>query len=298
MKPNPPTNPAQPQSSRRHPLLLAVVAFALGIGLTGFWFHSHLTGLKNSGLSASTKNLLGQLAAPVTIRYYSILPAGSADETLQAFSGRVAQLLEAVQAAGDGKILLTTIDAPAETNATAADADGIQAFNLEKGAACFLGLDVASGKNQETFARLQPEWEPALEYDLARAILRVTAAAAPARMVPEAAKPSQETIATINRLIPDVSAVSVEQADQLFHAEFLRQCGEVGSEMETQVKAAQEQMVQAQNIGSPADLEAARKNLLQVQLAQGDKYKALAAQLQLQLAAFQQLKAGTNNTAK
>ena len=270
----------------------------MGIGLTGYWYHSHYNTVENGGLSDSTKNLLGQLAAPVTIRYYSILPMGSTDQMLQTFSARVTQLLQEVQAAGNGKIQLTTIDAPAETNAVAASADGIRAFNLEKGDACFLGLDIASGKNKETFDRLQPEWEPALEFDLARAILRVTAAAAPAKTAPVIAKPNQETIATINRLIPDASTVSVEQADQIFHAEFLRQCGEVGSEMETEVKAAQDKVAQAQNSGSASDLETARKNLLQVQLAQGDKYKALAARLQLQLAAFQQLKAGTNNIAK
>jgi hypothetical protein len=287
---------SQPLTSNRHPLLLAGAAFALGIALTGFWFHGHRS--TDGGLSDTTKNLLGQLQKSVTLRYYSLLPAGSADESLQAFAGRVAQLLNAVQAAGGDKIQLSRIDGPVETNITAATADGIQPFNLDKGDACFLGIIVASGNNKESLARLQPEWEPALESDLDRAILRVATAAvpAPAKPAPEVAKPSQETIATINRLIPDVNSVSVEQANQIFNAEFLKQCGVVGAKMEAEVNAAQQKVVEAKNKGSAADLEAAQKNLMQVQLAQGQKYKDLAAQLQTQIAVFQQMKAA--NTAK
>ena len=222
MKPNPTASPAQPQTSPRHPLLLAVFAFGLGVALAVAWFHHQRAGFESSaGLSASTQKLLGQLETTVNIRYYSLLPAGSADETLQAFAGRVAQLLNAMQAAGGGKIQLSSFEVPAETNATAASADGIQAFNLDKGDACFLGVAIASGQNKESLARLQPEWEPALESDLARAILRVAATAAPAKPAPEIAKPSAETIAAINRLIPDVNAVSIEQAGQIFSAEYL-----------------------------------------------------------------------------
>jgi hypothetical protein len=299
MKPNTASSPAQPQASRRQPLVLGVVAFALGVALAGAWFHHHRSDSDSrSGLSASTQNLLGHLPAPVTIRYYSLLPAGSTDAALQAFAGRVAQLLDAVQAAGGDKIQLASVTESVETNITAATTDGLQPFNLDKGDACFLGMVVSSGKNTESLARLQPEWEPALESDLARTILRVAGTAAPAKLPPEVAKPSSETITTINRLIPDVSAVSTEQASQIFSAEYLKQCGEVGAEMEAQVNAAAQLVVQAQNSGSATDLETAQKKLAQAQLAQGGKLKDLAAQLQIQQAVFQQMKAGATNPAK
>jgi hypothetical protein len=298
MKPNTESSPAQPQASRGRPLTLAIWAFVLGVALAAAWFHKHYAVSENSGLSGPTKKLLGQLQSPVTIRYYSLLPTGSADAALQAFAGRVAQLLEAVQAAGGDKIQLSSVTEPAETNITAATADGIQPFNLDKGDACFLGMIVTSGKNTESLARLQPEWEPALESDLARAILRVAGTVAPAKLAPEVAKPSSETIATINRLIPDVNAVSTDQASQIFNAEYLKQCGEVGAHMEAQVNAAAQQVVQAQNSGSATDLEAAQKKLAQAQLAQGEKLKDLAVQLQIQQAVFQQMKAGATNAAK
>ena len=299
MKPKMTSSPAPTQPSRGRPLVLAVWAFVLGIALATVWFHKqHHAVSESGGLSASTKNLLGQLQAPVTIRYYSLLPSGSADESLQAFAGRVTQLLAAVQTAGGGKVAVTTFDTPAETNSAAASADGLQAFNIDRGDACFLGMAIASGNNKESLARLQPEWEAALESDLARAILRVAGTATAAKLAPEVAKPSPETIATINRLIPDVNAVSTEQAGQIFSAEYLKQCGEVGAEMEAQVNVAAQQVVQAQNSGSATDLEAAQKKLAQAQLAQGQNSKTWPPSFEIQQAVFQQMKAGATNGAK
>jgi hypothetical protein len=289
---------SHPASPPKFQLVLVCVAFMLGIALTGIWFHQHQTVSKSDGLSASTKKLLDQLPAPVTIHYYALLPAGSADAALQAFAGRVAQLLGALQNASGGKLTLASFDAPAETNSAAASADGLQPFNLDKGDACFLGLVIASGKNTETFTRLSPEWEAALEFDLARAIQRVAVVAAPPKPAPEVAKPSPQIVATINRLIPDAGAVSMQQADDLFHDDYVKRCGEVGAELETQMSAAQQQVVAAQSNGSPADLAAARKNLLSVQLAQAEKLKALAADLSTQLAVFQRMKSGVTNDAK
>ncbi len=295
MKPN--SNSTSPQTYRSPSLVLAGLTFGVGIALTGVWFHQRQVNMPSHQLSDSTKNLLGQLQTPVSIHYYALLPAGSADESLSAFAGRVTQLLDTMQTASGGKIQLASVTVPADTNATAATADGLQPFNLNKGDACFLGLEIASGKNHETFSQLQPEWEGALEYDLARAIQRVAVVAAPLQPLPEPAKPSSEIVATVNRLIPDASAVSVEQADQIFHAEFIKRCQEVGADSEAELHVAQQKAVDAQASGSPAEQAAAQKNLLQVQLAQGEKMKSLAADLQTQLTVFQQLKAG-NAVAK
>lgn len=298
MKPAAPARSTEPPEIRSRPLLLAAIFFLLGVVITGIWFHHRQTGGNAGGLSTTTKNLLGQLSEPVTVRFYSLLPAGSADEPLQAFAGRVGHLLDAIQAASGGKVQINSIDTPAETNANAASADGIQAFNLDKGDACFLGLTIVSGKHKESFARLQPEWEPALEYDLIRAIMRVAAVPAPAKPAPEIARPNPEIVAAINRLIPDVKTASMETADQVFHADFMKQYADVSAESETQVSAAQQQVIQAENSGSAADIEAAHNHLAQVQAAQADKIKQLAANLKIEMAVFQQMKAGATNSVK
>ena len=126
----------------------------------------------------------------------------------------------------------------------------------------------------------------------------MAASAAPAQPAPEIARPSAEVVASINRLIPDVNATSVETANQIFHAEFMKQCGEASTEIETEMNAAQQRVVQAQNSGSPTDLAAAQKNLSEVQLAQGEKIKQIAARLTAQMAVFQRLKAGATTSVK
>jgi hypothetical protein len=285
-------------AGQSRPFLLAVICFVLGAGLSGFWFHRHQAGAAAGELATPTRNLLNQLPAATTIRYYSLLPAGSADASLQAFAGRVADLLNMMQTASGGKLQITMVDTPADTNANAASADGIQAFNLEKGDACFLGMAIASGKNQETLARLQPEWEPALQYDLARAIERVTAVSPPPKPAPEVAKPSPEIVSSIHQLIPDLNATSLADADQIFHDDFLKQCIAASQKFQEEINAASERVTHAQANGSANDEETARKHLQELQLAQGEKLKALAARLQIQLAVFQQMKNAAANAAK
>lgn len=298
---NQPSNPGpvQPPASRRDALLLALIAFVLGIVLAGAWFHHHLqSAAKKNAVSSATKDLVSDLAAPVTVQYYAILPADSADETLQNFSGRVGQLLENLKSDSHGKLQITTINTPSETNDAAADAAGIQAFNHNKGNACYLGLVVTSGKASQIFARLQPKWEPALQFDLARAISRVATENAPVTAATPADQPGPETIATVQRLIPDLKTVTPQQGAEILHQQFLKDCSELGKQTEAKLKQAQQAVVQAQASGSPADVEAARKNLLQVQLDGANQLKKLAAQLQTQLAAFNQMKEKADNAAK
>jgi len=209
----------------------------------------------------------------------------------------VDRLLSEFQNANPAKIQVVRNVSAAETGADAATADGIQPFNLEKGEACFLGVTVANGEQKESLARLQPEWESALPSDLARAILRVAAETPPpvvAKIVPLTPAITNEIL----KLIPDINATTPEDANRIFHQDFLNQCAKAGAEMEAQINAAAQEVVKAQNDGSPADLEAARKKLSQVQIEQTEKLKDVAAHLQWQLDAFQQMKAAATNAAK
>ncbi len=289
---------AATQSGASRPLVLAAVSFILGAGLTGAWFHHHESARNTDALPEPVLNAVEHLAAPVVVRFYSLLPAGSASAEEQAFSGRVENLLDSVQAANPGKIQVTRLDANIETNIVAAEADGIQAFNLNKGDACFLGLTVSCGAHKESLARLDPEWVPALPYDLVRVMLRVAVAPAPAPLAPEISKPSPEIVSSIKRLIPDPNAVSPDEARQIFHAEYMKECAQAGAEMEAQIGAAQQQAAQAQASGSSEQLAAAQKHLLEVQLQQGEKLKQIAADLQTRMAVFQQMKAGATNAEK
>ena len=296
--PNPPHPTARPP--RRRAPILALIFFLLGVALTVAWFEYGKNGLPGqsvAGLSGDTLDLLRHLNSPVQIRFYSVLPPGSVPVSLQDFSQRVDHLLSKFQNANEADIQVVRNISAAETNTDAAAADGLRPFNLENGEACFLGITVVSGGRKESLPWLQPEWEPALPYDLTRAILRVTAETAP----PVVAKSVPLTPAITNeilRLIPDINAASPEDADRIFHNDFLNQCARAGAEMEAQINAAAQEVVKTQSSGSPAELEAARKHLSQVQFEQTEKLKEVAAHLQSQLAAFQQLKAAATNAPK
>ncbi len=285
------------QSAGTRPLVLAAVSFALGVAITGAWFIRQNIARHSAGLSAQTQSALAHLPAPVKIRFYSMLPTGCADNDLTNFTARVDQLLTDVQQAGQGKIQVDTVQSVTETNETEADNQGIQRFNLVKDDACYLGLVISSGASKQILPRLQPEWEAALPYDLARAVLAVADASVPP-VPPSVAKPAAEITATIARLIPDVKTVTPEQADQILHAEYLKQCEKLSAEAQAQIQAAQQQVAQAQTGGSATELEAAQKNLSQVQLAQAEKLKQLAAQLDIQLAVFKRMKTESDQNPK
>ena len=283
------------ESGRATPVLL-LVAFLLGAALAGAWFKygTHRAD-HSSELSNQATELVRHLNSPVEIRFFSVLPPGSAPETLQVFSRRVDQLLSAFQAANETQIHVIRNFSTAGTKADAAAADGLRAFNLDKGAACFLGLTVVCGERKEALAQLDPEWEPALPFDLARAILEVTAK--PLSPVAKASPPvSPETTNAIRRLIPDINGTSLEDGVGILRRAAVNKFSDAGAEMERQIQAAQQQLANAQNGGSEAEQQAALKHLQQVQLDQAEKLKAIAAQLQTQISTFEQMKAATPAT--
>ena len=69
---------------------------------------------------------------------------------------------------------MTRFGSETNANPNAALADGIKGFNLEKGEGCYLGIALSSKGKKEVLPQLSPEWEPALESDVSRAILRLS----------------------------------------------------------------------------------------------------------------------------
>jgi hypothetical protein len=297
MKSSSANNPPVVRPSGRRAWILAPVFVLLGVALAGVWFKSgkpvpgfFLPGEGGARLSDSTRDRLRHLDSPVEIRFYAVLPSDSAPEPLQDFSRRVDRLLSEFQSANEGEIRVVRNLSGATTNADAAAADGIRPFNLEKGNACFLGIAVVSGARKESLARLQPEWEPALEFDLARAILQVTTP--PATSVVKASVPvSPEITNEVVRLIPDPKGTSLEEGTRILREAAFDAFTAAGAEMENRLHAAQQQLSDAQNGQSEAEQQAAMKHLQEVQLEQGQKYKAIATRLQAELAVFQQMKA-------
>lgn len=101
------------------------------------------------------------------------------------------------------------------------------------------------------------------------------------------------TIEKVKQAIPNFASVSLADGTQILREAALKQFAAAAKEMDTQVKQAQEQLVQAKNGQSAAEQQAAVKHLQQTQAEQTEKLQQIAAQLQTQIAAFKQLKEAT-----
>ncbi len=280
--------------------LLAVVAFVCGAGLGALAVHQiaapHPVSPEegnpaSTGLSPATQAVLHHLGTPVAIRFYALLDPASVSEADRAFAAQADGLMSTFQQAAGGKLQVSRYTALAE-DAPAAATNGLQPFNLDKGAACFLGMTVTAHGRRETLARLRPAWAAALEADVARAIERVAEAPAAPNPLAAAIPPDPATVAAVKRTIPDLAAVSAEEGARRLRTAALDEFKAVAKEMEDQVKTAQARLTQAQQSGSAADQQAAMNQLQQVQAAQAERLRAIAARAQAEVQAFQQLKAG------
>ena len=280
-------------------VLLVATAFSLGLGAGAFFLYRTV---KTPGpvetvqetaveLSPGTRAVLEGLGSKVGIRYYSLLDPASVSASMQQFAARIDQLLSLYQRESNGKISVTRLNSRTNDVSSAAAADKIKPFNLDKGDPCYLGLTIVCNDQHESLPFLFPEWEQALESDITRAIARVTSVKPPPGRPVEAPKSDLAAIEEVKRAIPDLASTSVERGSQLLRLQTLALFTAATEEMETQVKAAQQRIIEAQNSGSEADQQAAVKNLQQVQAAQSEKLKQITMRLQAQIAALEQIKA-------
>ena len=273
-------------------IISALVFFLAGAALSAVWFSRggppNAAGVASSAvLSDATKAVLQHLNSPVEIRFYSMLDASSVPESVQAFAGRVDQLLvQYEQVAGD-RIKVVRCNSSSGASANAADADGIKAFNLDKGNACFLGIAVVCDGQKESLPQLAPEWEQALEPDVTRAIARAVEAR-PGAQPP--ARADTATLDAVRKAIPNLDAVSLEEGTKVLRDAALVQFKQAAEEMEARVKDAGQQFIQAQDNQSEAAQQAAREQIQKIQAEGTRKLQQIAQDSHAQIAALQQLK--------
>lgn len=289
------------QAGSRISVLLLVVCL-LGIAGGAFWFYSasrrspasangQAGSTPASLLSDGTRAVLGRLESPLEIRFYALLDPATVPDSVTAFAGRVGQLLSTYQQEAGGKIKTTSVTSQSNPNANAALADGITVFNLDKGAACYLGITLALSGRKETLPHLSPEWEQALEPDLTRAIIRLMDVPRFITVPTAVSQINAAAVQEVRALIPDLAAVSVRAGKQILQDAAYKEYAAAAKEMQTQAKEAEQRLTQAQSGGSDAERQAALQHLQQVQAEQNDKLKAIAARSKAQIDTFQQLKA-------
>jgi hypothetical protein len=301
MKPLPASRPSYPPNptnqAQSRVVLLALAGFVLGLAIATLGYYRAAHRLvpppdQAPSLSEGTRAILQQLHAPVAIHFYSLLDTQTVAAPTLAFAERVGRLVSEYERAGGGKVKAVRSTDASDAGISAATADGIAAFNRDRGAVSYFGIAVASGDRQESLPQLSPDWEPALEADITRVIARVAAAAAPTTpAVAEGPDVNAGAIQEVKQLIPDVAAVSLEDGSRILREDALKQFQAAAVEMQRQIQEAQEQLVRAQNGGSAADQQAALRNLQQLQASQAEKLKEITARSQAQVDALRKLKA-------
>jgi len=277
-------------------LLLALICLLVGLALGAYWHHR--TAIRNAinngeaggSLSTNTRTILKHLNSVIEIHFYSLLDPATTSDELRAFAARVDKLLSEYEHEADGKIKLTRQTTRSDSAAQAASADGIRAFNLDKGDACFLGMAISSKNQKEALGQLSPEWEAALESDLTRAILRVTGAQSVASRAAATAQAEAVAAEEVKRSLPNFASVSVQEGKQLLRDAAMKELKAAMNGVEVQIKEARQRLEQAQSSGSEAELQAALKQLQQLQAQQTEKLKDISARLQEQIAALERLK--------
>jgi ABC-type uncharacterized transport system involved in gliding motility auxiliary subunit len=119
-------------------------------------------------LSPGTRNILGKLQEPVTLKFYYSRTVGARYASIAAYAKRVRDLLQEYAALSHGKLILEEIDpepfTPEEDQASGA---GLTPAPTNQGDVVYFGL---SGTNSidghQTIAFFSADREPYLEYDL------------------------------------------------------------------------------------------------------------------------------------
>lgn len=277
-------------------VVVLLVWLLLGFALGALWHYRRTSqhaviaaSSTNAGLSDGTKAVLQRLVSPVEIRFYSVLDPETTAEALQDFARRVDRLLSEFEKEGGGKVRVIRHNSPSDSATAAASADGIRPFNLDKGEASYLGLVVAQKERKEVLAESSPDWEPALEADLSRAIARVTGVQGAVVQVVSPAV-SAAVMGEVRRLIPNVESVSIEDGTRILREKAMVAFEAATQDMDAQLKAAEEGFLKAEADKSEPAQQEAREQLQRIRSEQAEKLKQIAARLHEQIAALEQIK--------
>jgi len=272
--------------------LLVLAFFLLGFGLSALLLRRPSPPAASEHprveLSQASCAVLARLDEPVQARFYSLLDPNS-DSGLRKLSDHVDNVLAAFAQAAPDKVTVVS-----QTNAdrNVALADGIKGFDLDKGEGCYLGIAFSCAGKKEVLARLSPEWEPALEADISRAIERVGVSDARSKVPATAPVEDRDTIAQIQKEIPNLESLSLEDAIRVARENSVKEFTFTTTKMNELVQEATEELVKAQKQGTTAEQQEALKKLQAIQAAETEKLKEIAASSQLRIEAVKKLKSG------
>ena len=125
-----------------------------------------LTENKVHTLTPGTIAILGELEAPVTIRYYATRKSSAMPRRLKNYIRKVDNLLERYRLLANGKIRIEHLDPQPDTDAEdSANMDGVRGQRLED-ENLYFGLSIACLDKQTNIPFLNPAHDTMLEYCL------------------------------------------------------------------------------------------------------------------------------------
>ncbi len=135
-----------------------------------------LTADRRYTLSDSSKRVIAKVKSPVTIHFYYSRGLKQIPVPVKDYARRVEDLLREYEIAGDGQIIVKRINAQPRTDGeSAARIAGIEAQLAPDGSSVFyFGIDIDCVEQSQTLPTLVPERESILEYEITRAIQRVS----------------------------------------------------------------------------------------------------------------------------
>jgi ABC-type uncharacterized transport system involved in gliding motility auxiliary subunit len=155
-------------------IALAIILIAANYMLSTVRGRVDLTQGKVFTLSEGTRAILGKLESPVKIRFY-YTQGEATPVALKTFAQRVEDLLSEFRAAAGGKVIVEKFNPLPDSDAEeAATLDGIEGQQLNTGEKFYLGLSIGQLDDKVAIPVLTPERERLLEYDLTRAVARVS----------------------------------------------------------------------------------------------------------------------------
>lgn len=126
-------------------------------------------------LSDGSKAILSELAAPVTIRYYSTQNSQYTPRQLELYMRKVNDFLKEYERVGGNLLRVERLDPKPDTEAEdSAQIDEITGQRIDENNNLYHGICVTSFDRKETLPFLTPDAETTLEYDLSRAIALVS----------------------------------------------------------------------------------------------------------------------------
>jgi ABC-type uncharacterized transport system involved in gliding motility auxiliary subunit len=159
-------------------VLTAIIFVALNIAADATFTTERLD-LTQTGaftLAKGTKNIIAKIQDPITLKFFYSKKVAADYAQINAYAGRVHDLLEEYAARSHGKIIVEDVDAepftPAEDEAAA---DGLSGAPTESGDTVYFGLvgtNTIDGREIVPF--FSAEREPYLEYDISSLIYRLS----------------------------------------------------------------------------------------------------------------------------